>query len=194
MLRLITSLMGRSVGQDTILPAKMINHCETLIPMGAGPPFAGHRLLSVAAAGLRCGLVPCALLRLAFFCACLARCFCAHLSSPYPYVRSRCRWRETSGGPVKRGHPSNPMTSPAKRSAMHYGTDVYAKPTAPDGRRHLPFKWWTRGQPMRVRSHTPYASHHSTRAHGNAGRRHTNDGVRRGCAKHMGTPRVERAR
>ena len=36
MLRLITSLMGRSIGQDTILPAKMINHCKSLIPMGAG--------------------------------------------------------------------------------------------------------------------------------------------------------------
>ena len=35
-LRLITSLMGRAVGQDTILPAKMTNHCKTLIPMGAG--------------------------------------------------------------------------------------------------------------------------------------------------------------
>ena len=35
-LRLITSLMGRAVGQDTILPAKMTNHCETLMPMGAG--------------------------------------------------------------------------------------------------------------------------------------------------------------
>ena len=35
-LRLITSLMGRAIGQDTILPAKMTNHCKTLIPMGAG--------------------------------------------------------------------------------------------------------------------------------------------------------------
>ena len=35
-LKLITSLMGRSIGQDTILPAKMTNHCKTLIPMGAG--------------------------------------------------------------------------------------------------------------------------------------------------------------
>ena len=35
-LRLITTLMGRAVGQDTILPAKMTNHCKTLIPMGAG--------------------------------------------------------------------------------------------------------------------------------------------------------------
>ena len=81
-----------------------------------------------------------------------------------------------------------PAKGGAKRSAMHYGTDFYAKPTAPDGRRHLPF------QVVRARSHTPYASDHSTRAHGNAGRRHTNNGVRRGCAKHMGTPRAERAR
>ena len=56
-----------------------------------------------------------------------------------------------------------------------------------------PFKWWTRGQRMGARSHTPYASHHNTRARGNAGRRHTSGGERRGCAKHMDTHRAERA-
>ena len=44
MLSLITSLMGRSIGQDTILPAKMINHCKTLIPMGAGLVMAAPPL------------------------------------------------------------------------------------------------------------------------------------------------------
>ena len=58
--------------------------CRLLSPAS----FSLHRLLSAGAAGLRCGLVPCALSRLAFFCACLDRCLCAHLSSPY--VLSRC--------------------------------------------------------------------------------------------------------
>ena len=33
-----------------------------------------------------------------------------------------------------------PAKGGAKRSALHYGTDFYAKPTVPDGRRHPPFQ------------------------------------------------------
>ena len=35
-MRLITTLMGRSVGKETILPAKLTNACKSLVPMGAG--------------------------------------------------------------------------------------------------------------------------------------------------------------
>ena len=35
-LRLITTLLGRSVGKESILPAKLTNSCKSLIPMGAG--------------------------------------------------------------------------------------------------------------------------------------------------------------
>ena len=35
-MRLITTLLGRSVGKKTILPAKLTNSCKSLIPMGAG--------------------------------------------------------------------------------------------------------------------------------------------------------------
>ena len=34
-MRLITTLLGRSVGKESILPAKLTNSCKSLIPMGA---------------------------------------------------------------------------------------------------------------------------------------------------------------
>ena len=35
-MRLITTLLGCSVGKESILPAKLTNSCKSLIPMGAG--------------------------------------------------------------------------------------------------------------------------------------------------------------
>ena len=35
-MRLITRLLGRSVGKESILPAKLTNSCKSLIPMGVG--------------------------------------------------------------------------------------------------------------------------------------------------------------
>ena len=40
-MRLITTLLGRSVGKESILPAKLTNNCRSLIPMGAGADGAG---------------------------------------------------------------------------------------------------------------------------------------------------------
>ena len=85
-----------------------------------------------------------------------------------------------------------PAKGGAKRSALHYGTDFYAKPTVPDGKRHPPFQVVDTG--MGARSHIPYTLYHNTRAHGNTGRRHTSGGERRGCARHTDTHRAERAR
>ena len=136
-LRLITSLMGRAVEQDTILPAKMTNHCKTLIPMGAGlvmglegrPLFT--RLLEVS----------------------------RHLQRLRTYGEERWAQRQRSKQAQKkarrdRAQGAKPQRNPAtptdrrrcpakggaKRSALHYGADFYAKPTGPDGKRHPPFQ------------------------------------------------------
>ena len=174
MLRLITSLMGRALGQDTILPAKMTNHCKTLIPMGAG--------LVMGLEGRPLFTRPLEVSR--------------HLHRLRTYGEERWAQKQRSKQAQKkarrdRTHGAKPQRNPAtpadrrrcpakggaKRSALHYGTDFYAKPIVPHGRRHPPFKWWTRGQRMGAGSHIPYTSHHNTRAHGNTGRRHTSGGV-----------------
>ena len=140
MLSLITSLMGRAVGQDSILPAKMTNHCKTLIPMGAG--------LVTGLEGRPLFTRPLKVSR--------------HLQRLRTYGEERWAQRQRSKQAEKkarrvRAQDAKPQCNPAtpadrrrcpakggaKRSTLHYGTDFYAKPAVPDGRRHHPFKWWT---------------------------------------------------
>ena len=135
--KLITSLMGRSIGQDTILPAKMINHCKTLIPMGAG--------LVMGLEGRPLFTSPLEVSR--------------HLHRLRTYGEERWAQKQQARQAQKKARRNKaqgakPQRNPAaatdrrrcpakggaKHSAMHYGTDFYAKPTAPDGRRHLPFQ------------------------------------------------------
>ena len=137
MLRLITSLTGRAVGQDTILPAKMTNHCKTLIPMGAG--------LVMGPEGRPLFTRPLEVLR--------------HLQRLRTYGEERWVQRQRSKQARKkarrdRAQGAKPQRNPAtpadrrrcpakggaKRSALHYATYFYAKPTEPDGRRHPPFQ------------------------------------------------------
>ena len=137
MLRLITSLMGRAVGQDTILPAKMTNHCKTLIPMGAGlvmglegrplftrPPEVSRHLQRLRTYG--------------------EERWAQRQRSKQAQKKAR---RDRAQGAKPQRNPATPADRrrcPAKggatRSALHYGTDFYAKPTVPDGRRHPPFQ------------------------------------------------------
>ena len=136
-LRLITSLMGKAVGQDTILPAKMTNHCKTLIPMGAG--------LVMGLEGRPLFTRPLEVSR--------------HLQRLRTYGEERWAQRQRSKQAQKkarrdRAQGAKPQRNPAtpadrrrcpakggaKRSALHYGTDFYAKPAVPDGRRHPPFQ------------------------------------------------------
>ena len=77
---------------------------------------------------------------------------------------------------------------------QHKNALIQAVTSARHTHTHTLFKWWTRGQRMGARSHIPYASHHNTRAHGTADRRHTSGGERRGCVRHTDTHREERAR
>ena len=191
MLRLVTSLMGRSIGQDTILPAKMTNHCKTLIPMGAGlvmglegrplftrPLEVSRHLQRLRTTGRRDGRRGNGLSR--------------HRRKPdttgrtAPSRNATQRRRRTGDGARQKEGPSALRCTTARTSMRH--PQYRMAGGAP------PFKWWTRGQRMGARSHTPYASHHNTRAHGNAGRRHTSGGERRGCARHTDTHRAERAR
>ena len=55
--------------------------------------------------------------------------------------RDRAQGAKPQHSPVT---PANrrrcPAKGGAKRFALHYGTDFYAKPTVPDGRRHPPFQ------------------------------------------------------
>ena len=137
MLRLITSLMGWSIGQDTSLPAKMINPRKTLIPMGAG--------LVMGLEGRPLFTRPLEVSR--------------HLRRLRMYgeerwaqkqrarqAQKKARRNKAHGAKVQRNPAAAtdrrqcPAKGGAKRSAMHYGADFYAKPIAPDGRRHLPFQ------------------------------------------------------
>ena len=210
-LRLITSLMGRSIGQDTILPAKMINHCKTLISMGAGLVM-GLEVRPLFTKPLEVS---------------------RHLHRLRTYGEERWAQEQRARQAQKKAGRNNaqgakPQRNPteatdrkrcpakggAKRSAMHYGTDFYAKPTAPDGRRHLPFQVVDTGpadvsqephtirftpQHARTRQHRPETHKRRCKtwvceAHGHPPCRacaiaHT--GVRYCCARgHQGHPRV----
>ena len=122
-LRLITSLMGRSIGQDTILPAKMINHCKTLFPMGAR--------LVMGLEGRPLFTRPLEVSR--------------HLHRLRVYGEERWAQKQRARQAQKkarrnRAQGAKPQRNPAattdrrrcpakggaKRSAMHYGTDFYA--------------------------------------------------------------------
>ena len=35
--RLAVTLMGKAAGRESILPARITNHCRSLVPLGAGP-------------------------------------------------------------------------------------------------------------------------------------------------------------
>ena len=210
-LRLITTLMGRAVGQDTILPAKMTNHCKTLIPMGAG--------LVMGLEGRPFFTRPLEVSR--------------HLQRLRAYGEERWAQRQRSKQTQKkarrdRAQGAKPQRNPAtpadrrrcpakggaRRSAPHYGTDFYAKPTVPDGTRHPPFQVVDTGpengsqephtirftpQHARTRQHRP-ETHKRRRktwvceAHGHPPCRAcalAHRGVRYCCARgHQGHPRV----
>ena len=183
--------MGRAVGQDTILPAKMTNHCKTLVPLGAGlvmglegRPLFGRRVKSRATynasgrTGRRDGRRGNGLSR-----------HRRKLDATGCRARSRNatqRRRRTGAGARQKEGPSALRCTTARTSMRNPRYRLEGGTP--------PFQWWTRGQRMGATSHIPYASHHKTRAHGNADMRHTSGGERRGCARHTDTHRVERAR
>ena len=37
MVRPVVTLMGKAAGRESILPARITNHCRSLVPLGAGP-------------------------------------------------------------------------------------------------------------------------------------------------------------
>ena len=210
-LRLVTSLMARSIGRDTILPAKMTNHCKTLIPMGAG--------LVMGLEGRPLFTRPLEVSR--------------HLQRLRTYGEERWAQRQRSKQAQKkarrdRAQGAKPQRNPAapaerrrypakagaKRSALHYGTDFYAKPTVPDGRGRPPFQVVDTGpengsqephpihftpQHARTRQHRPETHKRRRKTWVCEAHRHppcracalAHRGVRYCCARgHQGHPRV----
>ena len=131
-MRLAVTLMGKAVGKESILPARITNHCRSLVPLGAGPLVGvkGRPLFT------RHMAVWHHLKRLQKYNA------ERWAQQQHPRVAKQHQKRRRAQGHLANGQNDNtqprercPGKGGAKKAARAYTSDFYAGPVLPEGAR-----------------------------------------------------------